>query len=103
MEEIENNNLNIQKKVGGARKGAGRPVGSTTKPKISDYLTLEEVKGLVDVAKAEALQGKPDMLKFMLEQVFGKAPQSNLNVNVESASLNEQQKELINKSLNDIL
>ena len=60
---------------GGKRPGAGRPEGTTKKPKISDYITEAEVKSLVATAKKQAKM-KPELLKFLLEQIFGKAPQS---------------------------
>ena len=62
-------------KNGGKRRGAGRPKGSTKKPQISDYITEAEVKSLVATAKKQA-RIKPELLKFLLEQIFGKAPQS---------------------------
>lgn len=53
----------------------GRPVGSTTKPRISDYLSEEGVKKLVAKALEMAEAGNETMLKFCLEQHFGKAIQ----------------------------
>lgn len=64
---------NISRKNG--TKG-GRPKGSTTKPKISDYITDEEVQSIIATAKAKALEGDTKLLTFILEQIFGKAPQS---------------------------
>lgn len=60
---------------GGKREGAGRPKGSGNKPRISDYITLDEVKALVETAKRTA-GDKPELLKFLLEQIFGKARQN---------------------------
>ena len=61
---------------GGKRLGAGRPRGSLTvsRPKIHDFVTKEEVKELVEKAKSEAKAGRPEILKFLLEQIFGRAP-----------------------------
>lgn len=59
---------------GGKRPGAGRPLGARTKLMILDYITEEEVKELVKIAKAQAA-AKPDLMRFLLEQVFGKARQ----------------------------
>lgn len=56
-------------------KGAGRPKGSYSRPQIRDYVTKEEIAELVEVAKKQA-KNKPELLKFLLEQVFGKAAQS---------------------------
>lgn len=61
---------------GGKRNGAGRPKGSTSKPKLSDYITEEEVQEIIIAAKDKAKGGDTRMLTFILEQIFGKAPQS---------------------------
>lgn len=62
---------------GGKRIGAGRPKGATSsvRPKIVDFVTKKEVTELVATAKKHAKEGKPELLKFLLEQIFGKAPQ----------------------------
>lgn len=60
---------------GGRQPGAGRPKGSTTKPRLSDFLTKEEVGELVSKAYEMAKGGDTTMLKFVLEQHFGKAIQ----------------------------
>ena len=52
----------------------GRPIGSKTKPQFRDFITEDEVKSLVKIAKAQA-ETKPELLKFVLEQVFGRASQ----------------------------
>lgn len=62
-------------KVGGKRTGAGRKKGSSTRPKITDYFTQKEIDELVDVAK-EMSKRDAGMLKFLLEQIYGKANQS---------------------------
>lgn len=66
---------------------AGRPPGSTTKPRLSDFLTEKDVKELVSTAKKLAKKGNDTMLKFILEQHFGKAMQTveadvKTNINV---------------------
>lgn len=61
---------------GGARKGAGRPKGSVDKPKLRDHLSEEEVSKLVQLAKKKADEGDTNILRFLLEQIFGRAPQS---------------------------
>ena len=52
----------------------GRPIGSKNRPQFKDYITEDEVKDLVRLAKTQA-KTRPEILKFVLEQVFGKAPQ----------------------------
>jgi len=55
---------------------SGNPNGRPKKFTIKDYITEEDVKSLVIKAKELAEQGKTDIVKFLLEQAFGKAPQS---------------------------
>lgn len=57
------------------RKG-GRPKGSITKPKISDFITHLEFKTIMLKAKELAIAGDKDMIKFVGEQYMGKAAQS---------------------------
>lgn len=61
---------------GGKMPGAGRPKGSTTLPKIRDHISEKEIKELVAKAKTLAQSGDTNLLKFLLEQIYGKAPQS---------------------------
>lgn len=66
---------------GGRQPGAGRPVGSTTKPRLSDCLTKEQIDTLVKKAFSMAEAGNEAMLKFVLEQNFGKAIQpTDMNI-----------------------
>lgn len=70
---------------GGRQPGAGRPKGSTTKPRFSDYITEKDVNALVKKALELASQGNDNMIKFCLEHHFGKAMQpmeGNFNANV---------------------
>lgn len=57
--------------------GAGRPKGSVgiVRRKIHDFFNEDDIKALVASAKAQAHE-KPELLKFLLEQIFGKAPQA---------------------------
>jgi len=67
-----------QNKHGGAREGGGRPKGSTSKLKVSDFFTPEEKEALVEKVKAMVLMADtPDkeIAKFLWEQIFGKATQ----------------------------
>ncbi len=60
---------------GGARPGAGRKPGVTNRPQLRDMLTQEQIDALVTKGIEKADAGDSLMLKFMLEQIFGKAPQ----------------------------
>lgn len=60
---------------GGARPGAGRPKGTYNKPQLRDYISEDEVNKLVEKAKEQAAD-KPELLKFILDHVFGKARQN---------------------------
>lgn len=55
---------------------AGRPAGSSNKPKLALHLGQENIDKLVEKAKEIALAGDAIMLKFLLEQVYGKAIQA---------------------------
>lgn len=67
-----------EKKNGGRREGSGRKKKEIEIPKlrqlIKDYLSEDEVKELIEELKKQAKK-KPELLKFILEQVFGKAAQ----------------------------
>ena len=62
-------------KNGGARPGAGRKPSVTNRPQLRDMPTQERIDNLVIKATEKADAGDSLMLKFMLEQIFGKAPQ----------------------------
>ena len=55
---------------------AGRPKGSKTRPQLRDHLTEKDIKELILTAKRKAKEGDVTMLKFILEQIYGRAPQS---------------------------
>lgn len=63
---------------GGKREGAGRRPGvskaTLLKNKIQEHFSETEVKQLIKDAKKMA-KTKPEIMKFLLEQIFGKAPQ----------------------------
>jgi len=63
---------------GGRRPGAGRKPGvsklTLIKRKIQDHFSDEEVQQLIEDAKVMARK-RPEVMKFLLEQIFGKAPQ----------------------------
>ena len=54
---------------------AGRPKGSTTRPQMRNFINDKKVKELVKKAEEMAKNGDSTMLKFVLEQIFGKAVQ----------------------------
>jgi len=64
--------------LGGARPGSGRKPGvskvTKLKREIQDCFTEQEVQNLIAEAKQMA-RTKPEIMKFLLEQIFGKAPQ----------------------------
>lgn len=57
-------------------KKGGRPLGSKTRPRFCDFITEKEVFDIIETAKRMAREGDSVMLKFVAEQVFGKASQS---------------------------
>lgn len=60
----------------GNKLSRGRPKGSTTKPQISKFITRKEVLSLMATAKKMAANGDSNMVRFLLDHTFGKAPQS---------------------------
>lgn len=74
-----NNNQEIKAEPGthgGARPGAGRKPGSVTKLKIRDYVSQDQVDELVELLIKKVKEGDPVLMKFLVEQLFGKAAQS---------------------------
>ncbi len=56
---------------------AGRPQGSTNLPKIRDYIDKDQIEKLVNLCLKSAFEKKDiTMQKFLVEQLFGKAPQT---------------------------
>jgi hypothetical protein len=75
----------------------GRPVGSTTKRQIKDYMSEAEVERMVNKLIAQA-EERPELLKFLLEQVFGKARQTvGLDGGIEDGTI----KPVLVKFIND--
>lgn len=65
---------------GGKREGAGRPAGSSSKLRVTDFFNGDERDELIANAKLLAFgtaDTKPDkdMIKFLFDQLFGKATQ----------------------------
>ena len=54
----------------------GRPPGSTTKPRLADHLSHDEIMAIVNKAKELAIKGNENMIKLIVEQHFGKAAQA---------------------------
>lgn len=55
---------------------AGRPQGSTNRPQIRQFLNDDDIRDIMAVAIKKAKAGDVIMSKFLLEQSFGKAPQT---------------------------
>lgn len=80
------------KSHGGARPNSGRPKGVGNKLKIADFFKPEEIDQLVIEAKLLAFgdgNSKPDkdMIKFIAEQLFGKATQKTVTEDEEGNRL----------------
>lgn len=73
-EHIENQGI---KKHGGPRPNSGRPKHSRDKLKVTDFFSPQDKEELVAVARSLVFCEKPDrdMVKFLWEQIFGKAKQ----------------------------
>jgi len=52
-----------------------RPLGSTTRPQIRAYLGSKKIKILTEKSYKLAEAGDVVMLRFLLEQIYGRAPQ----------------------------
>ena len=50
---------------GGKQPGAGRPKGSFSKPRISDFISEKEVKELIEKAKTQAKAGDVKLFTFI--------------------------------------
>jgi hypothetical protein len=55
-------------KNGGARPGAGRPKGSTTRPQLRDFYSEAELAQFIEGLKIRAL-ADPQVMKFVAEQL----------------------------------
>ena len=60
---------------GGRQPGAGRPKGMTNRPVFRNAVTEAQANRLIAKAIAMADEGNETMLKFCLEQIYGKAVQ----------------------------
>ena len=58
---------------GGARPGAGRPVGSITRPQLRDYWTPEQIKDFFE-GLYERQKTSDRIAVWCAEQMAGKAP-----------------------------
>lgn len=78
-------------------KKGGRPKGSTTRPKITDHMSMEAIQELAEKALKRAMDDeKPDnmLVRFILEQVYGKAPQS-MDVTSGGQTINKVEVEVL--------
>lgn len=62
-------------KKGQSGNPRGRPKGSITRPQIRDYFTPDEIDKFVTNLK-KAAEKDPVLMKFVAEQIFGKAVQA---------------------------
>ncbi len=63
---------------GGKREGAGRKLGSRnslTKQLLKDVISEKDKEAILKKAILKAKDGDKDLIKFFLEQFYGKAPQ----------------------------
>lgn len=60
---------------GGKRVGAGKPKGMTNRPVFRNAVTEAQANRLIAKAIKMADDGDTNMLKFVLEQIYGKAVQ----------------------------
>lgn len=87
MSDLDNNQNKQEKpkgQHGGAREGGGRPKGSTTRPKITDFMSEKEIKEYV-ILYLKMARKDPRMLTHLMEQLMGKATQGiegNLDFNI---------------------
>ena len=77
---------------GGARVGAGRKKGSSNKLRVTDFFNGEDRDRLIVEAKLLAFgtaDTKPDkdMVRFLFEQLFGKATQRQEITGAEGEAL----------------
>lgn len=81
----------------------GRPIGSKDKLRIGDHFTEKEINDLVEQAKVMA-KTDPNIMKFLLEQIFGKA-QMQIDHTTKGKSFNLSQEKLdnINKRIDELL
>ena len=71
------NKQEIQKKGkhGGARVGGGRPVGSSNKPRIADFMPDNDIKELME-RYLERAKVEDKVMIHLIENVLGKARQN---------------------------
>ncbi len=94
--ELDNSQQNQETKNGwgGARPGSGRKRmmgGEETTRKMrrlfEQYVTEEEIEKIITVSIADALAGKGENQRFILEQIFGKATQRNEHTGADGEQL----------------
>jgi len=94
MTKLENGQETKKSSWGGSRPNAGRKplyddeqVSRKMRRKFTDYVSEEEIESVMASALAEAMNGKPEMMKFVLEQVFGKATQRQEHTGADGTAL----------------
>ena len=75
----ENQETHAPNGWGGKRANAGRKKHSRDKLVIADFLTPDDIDKLVEEIKEKVFVDKDkDMIKFLAEQIFGKAIQKTI-------------------------
>jgi len=57
-------------------KKGGRPVGSSNKPRITDSISEEELGNIARKAVELAISGDSNMVRYILDHYWGRAPQA---------------------------
>lgn len=102
-----NENQENQAGWGGRREGAGRPKGSNTKPRFTDFVATEQIEELVKKAIEMAERGDSAMMRHILDHCLGR-PTQPTDITTGGEKLNviqmsdEKYAELITKAYQQI-
>ena len=89
-------------KHGGKREGAGRKKGSKSKPSILDFWSDDEVEQYFMELKSRYKESDV-LMKFVGEQIMGKAPQALTGADGTALFPSKREKEQADKLLVDYL
>jgi hypothetical protein len=65
----------------------GEEINRKMRRLFTDYVSEEQIEAVMASAVADAMNGKPEMMKFVLEQVFGKATQRQEHTGADGTAL----------------